>query len=265
VATQVVCPSCRAAVDCSGGTAEVLEKRRKVAAIQTTLSLGAKAAIDDVPYTLIGLMQCADPDPEEPSEWVEYLLYSPRRGFLWLVESDEGWDRVGVCDRWPARITDNRYSYAGKPFDKLYDYESKVKVALGAFNWRVQAGDVTRITDYSQGNRKLTRETGAAELGWSVSGRVDAAQVQYWFNTSPSAAPAKPVKFKDPGQKSGGLHGFGILAIAAMVFLNIDSISDGHLLGPIIGLIFLWMPVWLHSLLRTETKSRPASKTRRKK
>ncbi|MCH3873814.1 hypothetical protein LZC35_08865, partial [Campylobacter jejuni] len=67
MATQVVCPSCAATVDCAGDTAEVIEKARKVKAIKTTLALGATAKIDGAAFTLIGLMKCADPDPEEPS------------------------------------------------------------------------------------------------------------------------------------------------------------------------------------------------------
>jgi hypothetical protein len=254
VATQVVCPSCRAAVDCSGATAQVLEKRKKVEAIVTTLKLGAKAVIDEVPYTLIGLMKCEDPDPEDGSEWVEYLLHSPRRGFLWLVEAEDEWERVRVCDTWPVRIDDRKFSYAGRPFDFKYDYESKVKVALGAFNWRVQAGDSTRITDFMAGYRKLTRETTASELGWSISGKIDAEEVAGWFKprTASESRKASEVRTKAglAKRRKGDLSGPAILAIAAMIFFNIGSIMEGHLLGPIIGGVFLWMPVWVQSKLR---------------
>ena len=89
-------------VDCAGDTAEVIEKARKVKAIKTTLALGATARIDGAAFTLIGLMKCADPDPEEPSDWIEYLLFNPAKGFIWLVETDEGWERVQVCDTWPS-------------------------------------------------------------------------------------------------------------------------------------------------------------------
>ncbi|KAG0925963.1 hypothetical protein G6F31_018559 [Rhizopus arrhizus] len=86
MATQVVCPSCAATVDCSGPTAEVIEKANKVKSIKTTLSLGALAKIDRASFTLIRLMKCADPDPEEPSDWIEYLLCNPQKGFIWLLQ-----------------------------------------------------------------------------------------------------------------------------------------------------------------------------------
>ena len=34
-------------------------------------------------------------------EWFEYLLYTPKRGFSWMVETDDGWFRANVLDRWP--------------------------------------------------------------------------------------------------------------------------------------------------------------------
>ncbi|MFC4278792.1 DUF4178 domain-containing protein [Achromobacter aloeverae] len=245
VATQVICPNCRAQLDCSGDTAEVLAKQKKIASIKTTLALGAKATIDGAPYTLIGLMQCEDPDPEELSRWVEYLLYSPKQGFLWLVESDEGWDKVRVCDRWPERVTDTRYALGARRYDKLYDYDSKVKLALGAFNWRVQVGDVTHITDYALGETKLTRETGDAELGWSASERVGVAQVGRWFNLPELAAVAdKPV------EKADGLVNIAIFASVAMLFFNADELENGHLLAPIIGGLCLWLPIWIQNMFR---------------
>ena len=126
-------------------------------------------------YSLIGLMKCADPDPEEPSQWIEYLMFNPAQGFLWLVETDEGWERVKVCDTWPSLVNASTVRWQSRQYRKLYDYTSRVDLALGAFNWRVKVGDSTQITDYQTGNFKLTREQGEAELGWSASSPVSGA------------------------------------------------------------------------------------------
>ena len=53
-------------------------------------------------FTAWRMWRSADPDPDEPSDWIEYLLFSPVKGFTWLVETDEGWERVQVCDTWPS-------------------------------------------------------------------------------------------------------------------------------------------------------------------
>ena len=257
VATQVVCPSCRSQVDCSGDTAEVIAKHKQVAALKTTLALGAKANIDGTLYTLIGLLQCAEIEvgltmsrdsgssSTERSQWFEYLLYSPQQGFLWLVESDDGWDRVHVCDRWPLRVSSTCYALNSKRYTRLNDYGAKVKVALGAFNWRVQVGDVTYITDFGTNRKKLTREMAAAELGWSASQRVQAAQVAKWFDLPELLAADTDKKTKTD---KDSLKSTAFFACIAMLFFNADAMEDSRFLLLILGAAALWLPIWVRSL-----------------
>ena len=241
MATQVVCPSCAAAVDCSGPTAEVIEKARKVKAIKTTLPLGAQARIDGAAYTLIGLMKCADPDPDEPSDWIEYLLFNPAKGFIWLVETDEGWERAQVCDTWPSHNNATSVRWRSKLYHKLYDYTSRVELALGAFNWRVKVGDSTRITDYKAGTLKLTRELSESELGWSASGPVAPAQLAEWFG-DPELAKQKAMPRSGGG---GGYRKWAWTAMIALGFLNLGNIFSGRFIPILIGMAFLWFPATL--------------------
>ncbi len=241
MATQVVCPSCGSTVDCAGEKAEVIEKARKLKSIKTTLALGETASIDGADYSLIGLMKCADPDPEEPSQWIEYLMFNPAQGFLWLVETDEGWERVKVCDTWPSQVNASTVCWQSRQYRKLYDYTSRVDLALGAFNWRVKVGDSTQITDYQTGNFKLTREQGEAELGWSASSPVSGAQLAEWFKRPELAA----LKSSVGGGKSGAYAGWAWIATIVLAFLNFDNILEGRLLPSLIGLAFLWLPAKL--------------------
>ncbi|EHK63083.1 DUF4178 domain-containing protein [Achromobacter arsenitoxydans] len=248
MATHVVCPSCASAVDCSGPTAEVIEKARKVQKIRTTLALGAVAKMEGVSYTLIGLMKCADPDPEEPSSWIEYLLFNPVKGFVWLVETDEGWERVQVCDTWPSHNNATSVRWRNRLYQKLYDYTSRVDVALGAFNWRVKAGDSTRITDYKVGTLKLTRELGETELGWSAAVPVSPTQLAQWFDRPElSKQRAMPA-----GDKPGGYRKWAKAALIALVFLNFDNIFEGRFIPAVIGMAFLWLPALLADKLSGE-------------
>ncbi|KRC85581.1 hypothetical protein D3C87_313830 [compost metagenome] len=248
MATHVVCPSCAAAVDCSGPTAEVIDKAHKVKAIRTTLSLGAVAKLEGTSYTLIGLMKCADPDPEEPSSWIEYLLFNPVKGFVWLVETDEGWERVQVCDTWPSLNNATSVRWRNRLYQKLYDYTSRVEVALGAFNWRVKVGDSTRITDYKVGTLKLTRELGDAELGWSAAVPVSPAQLAQWFG-APELAKQKAMP---AGPKPGGYRKWAKAALIGMVFLNFNNIFSGRFIPVLIGMAFLWLPALLADKLSGE-------------
>lgn len=190
--THLICPACRAQIDTSGEAAQVLAAGERVAAEKTTLQLGARAVIDRERWTLIGLMRRAE-GGDAGSTWVEYLLYSERRGFLWLIETDEGWERCKLLDEWPQWDGGGQIRFDGQAYTKLWDYEARVSFAAGAFNWRVAVGDKARVTEYRSGDRKLALEATAEELTWSHSTQVTAQQVAAWFGNPAEMKAASPI------------------------------------------------------------------------
>jgi hypothetical protein len=178
VTTTIICPSCHAQVDASGPKAEVLQAATQMARVKTTLELGAKANIAGRPFEIIGLMRRAD---DENTAWTEYLLHSPRAGFLWLVETDEGWERSTVLDAWPGFFKEDAVTLDNATYRKLYRYPATVLFAAGAFNWRVNVGDMTDVIEYQAGQKKLAAEITAEELTWSQSLPVAADQIRAWF------------------------------------------------------------------------------------
>ncbi|SDV47269.1 DUF4178 domain-containing protein [Chitinasiproducens palmae] len=248
LATQVNCPSCQAVVDCSGDTAIVIAKQRKVAAFKTTLALGEKAVIDGVAYTLIGLMRCTDSDPEKPYVWIEYLLHSPQAGFLWLVETDDGWSRARVCDRWPLLPkTGNTVLLNDRRYTRKEEYTSTVQVALGAFNWRVRQGYTSRVTDYAAGNGKapnmLTREQTDSELGWSASDDIQPAQLAEWFKRPELAKAGRKTRATRVTSGNSNLTGPAWIASLALLFMNSGNLFGSGFIRVLLGLFFIWMPL----------------------
>jgi hypothetical protein len=65
------------------------------------LELGATAKINNQDFTIIGMMRRAD---DEGTQWNEYLMYGPRAGFSWLVETDEGWSGANVLSNGRSAI-----------------------------------------------------------------------------------------------------------------------------------------------------------------
>jgi hypothetical protein len=183
VTTHIVCPSCHAQLDTTGSVAQVLEAGRTLAQVRTTLELGAQATINGKQHDLIGLMQRRD---DEGTSWTEYLLYNARAGFLWLVETDEGWFRATVQDDWP-RWSGDTATLGNRGFRKLYDYTAQVTFAAGAFNWRVNAGDHTRVVEFASRPDTLTAEITQEEMTWSLSTPVPADQIRAWFGQSVQA------------------------------------------------------------------------------
>ena len=130
---------------------------------------------------MIGFTKCSEIGSDETSQWIEYLLFNDKRGFLWLVESQDRWDRVKVLDEWPEQRSATTVDLRGAAYNKLYQYGAEVVYAAGAFNWRVTVGDRTRIIDYARDASKLTAESSDSEIVWSVATQVSDAQVRQWF------------------------------------------------------------------------------------
>lgn len=191
ITTSLVCPACSSQLDAAGPEASVLAVGESVARVLTTLQLGAKASILGDQYTVIGAMVRED---EESTSWTEYLLYSTRKGFFWLVETDDGWSRASVLPAWPEwrSLEATTATLENVKYTKLYDYLATVKYAAGAFNWRVAAGDQVRVYEFEGGQASLAAELTPHELTWSRSTPVAFDQIKAWFGSAVKGGAAEP-------------------------------------------------------------------------
>lgn len=233
VTTTIVCPSCHAQVDASGPKAEVLQAATQMAKVKTTLELGAKADIGGKQFEIIGLMRRSD---DENTVWTEYLLYNARAGFLWLVETDEGWERSTVLDEWPGWFKEDAVTLGKATYQQLYRYPATVTFAAGAFNWRVNAGDQTDIIEFGTGQKKLAAELTAEELTWSQSLPVSADQIRAWFGDKIAA---------DKEEASDGWDGLSTKFIWWILGLNAIPLffSMGDTWLPVLlGLAAVYLP-----------------------
>lgn len=242
-ATQLVCPACGSRSEASGDQAALIEKHTELEHLSTTLDLGDQGKIDGVDYLLIGRLRCKEVG-DEVSYWTEYLLYNARKGFLWLVESDEGWDKVRVLDTWPETSGDS-VVLDGTRYKKLYDYGSEVIHAAGAFNWRAKVGDHTDLTDFEAGERTLSRETTLDEQTWSLAEKVEPADIARWFKKESVGGPS-PAFAAATADQGKGLGGQALIYTLILLFLNVPIALAGGLQNWIVVLLalgLLWWPV----------------------
>ncbi|MES2152472.1 MAG: DUF4178 domain-containing protein [Pseudomonadota bacterium] len=182
ITPNLVCPGCATQLDATGPEAQVLAAGERVEAMRTTIALGAQAKINGSDYQVIGAMVRAD---EENTEWTEYLLYSTRNSFFWLVETAEGWSRANVMFNWPdwSSIASTEARLDKVVYKKLYDYRARVLFAAGAFNWRVAAGDEVGVSEFANGQTRLAAELTNEEMTWSRSVPVAFDQIAAWFGS----------------------------------------------------------------------------------
>lgn len=244
MATHLLCPSCHAEVDCGEDRATVLKKHDELETVKTTLALGDEAKIDGTAWTLIGLMRCREFASDGDSTWTEYLLFNTQTGFLWLVETADGWERVEVLNQWPDSFAQTSVRYQGDAYNKLWEYGSEVIYAAGAFNWRVSIGDKTMIADYRHGEVKLSQSRDEHEITWSRAEKASPAQIAQWFGKTPP--PARQA-FTDVAADIVPLKGTAKAFTWLMLILNLPMIFGSGLGGLVlvgIALLALWWPVW---------------------
>ncbi|MEY1590919.1 DUF4178 domain-containing protein [Burkholderia sp. Bmkn7] len=252
VADYVVCGSCHAGVQCTAEQQTVFAAQRKLDAVKGALELGAIGTFDGVKYTVIGMMRCRVPGDEET--WDEYLLLNPKRGFLWLVQSEGRWERVQVLDQWPTIGSESDVTDGGKTYRLREEYDSEVVYVVGAFNWRVQVGDRTSIIDYGWQKDKLTRERSDAEIVWSRARPLSGSTLAERFGT-PALATAAAAAATGASASTGlfgrkGPHSFAPLPLvfsALLVILNMGALFSfsGRSVYVLVGLLVLWLPEWL--------------------
>ena len=249
VAAHLHCPACGTESDATTGTAEVMDAGRREARLVTTLSLGEEASIDGKTWTLIGLMKCQEVG--EAEEWIEYLMFNETAGFLWLVESSAGWDKVRVLDTWPESVSSSAVRYEGAAYTRMQAYASRVIQVAGAFNWRVKVGDSVSITDYRGSRGTLTSERSPSELGWSLAQRVPAATVDGWFGgkgrITPSVTSLAALASTSMAADRGKLRPLAWVFTVLVLLINVPIAFRGGLYSWVLILIaigILWLPVY---------------------
>lgn len=201
---HLVCPACSARLDAASTQVQVLEAGERVERARLSLDIGASATINGSQHTVIGAMRKTD---DEGYRWIEYLLFSTRAGFLWLIDAGERWYRAEVMDEWPfwdrKQSNDAQLKHLRYPLSS--EYPARVEFAAGAFNWNVAAGDTVRVFEFEHDTTTLAAELSATELTWSTSTPVSYDQLKSWFGASLRAQPparaaaassqSAPVKF----------------------------------------------------------------------
>lgn len=67
--------------------------------------------------------------------WTEYLLFSETAGFLWLVESATGWDKVKVLDVFPESVSASAVRHADAAYTRMDSYTAEVTQPPAPSNW----------------------------------------------------------------------------------------------------------------------------------
>jgi hypothetical protein len=169
------------------------------------------------------------PGDDEHFGWSEYLLYNQKRGFAFLVDSDEGWSLVRPTTGAP-QVTNSGLSatYLGVKYQHQYSYQAETTYVLGEFYWPVERGQTTFNRDFANAKGLLSMEQSASELTWSSGDRLPADTVAKAFGLEKGQLGTKDDVGPFVANPAGRLVKTIAIIIAIIVLLSIlDDCSSG--------------------------------------
>ena len=218
-----------------------------------TLPVGSTGRLKNKEFHVIGAIRYLETDAQETfdnlfkgakhtlapeGQWTEYLLYNPTQGFLWLVEADEGWNISETLNDWP-RLDRNRQPQG---YGKLYDYGGRVRIASGAFYWRVRNGDLNYYSDYRDGqSRKIGSELNSHEMAWSRSTPIAYREIADAFKLTNKISSYTVKMSADDVDAKSRLLMIAILGVVNLPAFFVDSFSAVFNISTILfGIYGLW-------------------------
>jgi endogenous inhibitor of DNA gyrase (YacG/DUF329 family) len=93
---SITCGSCNSLIDLSQGIGGELKSAIQDEPINPLIPLGALGQLQGTQWQVVGFQHRmgVEPGDDEHFGWSEYLLYNQKRGFSFLVDSEEGWSLV---------------------------------------------------------------------------------------------------------------------------------------------------------------------------
>jgi endogenous inhibitor of DNA gyrase (YacG/DUF329 family) len=173
---SVTCGSCNSLIDLNAGIGGELRSALQDEPIEPLIALGAVGTLQGLPWQVVGYQHRwgQAPGDDERFGWSEYLLYNQKRGFCFLVDSEEGWSVVRPTTGAPkmANANASTASYLGTSYALKYSYTAETDYVRGEFYWQVLRGQTTSNRDFANGKRLLSLEQNRSELVWSSGEQI---------------------------------------------------------------------------------------------
>ncbi len=189
---SVTCRSCHSIIDLSQGIGSELQHAAQDEPVQPVIPLGSSGQLQGAQWQVVGFQHRMGHEPGDEDEafgWSEYLLYNRKRGFTFLVDSEEGWSVVKPTTGAPALSPGEKTaSYLGTTYQLQYAYEAQTNYVAGEFYWPVERGQTTFNRDFAKGASLLSMERTPKEVTWSSGSKIGSDVV------------AKAFKIEDKGE-----------------------------------------------------------------
>ncbi len=217
---SLTCGSCASIISLDSGVGGELRSAEQDEPVQPLIALGTKGQLKGVHWQVVGFQHRmgVEPGDDEHFGWSEYLLYNQKRGFAFLVDSEEGWSLVRPTTGAPTLAASGRSAtYLGTTYRLKYSYEAETTYVLGEFYWQVSRGQKTSNRDFGSSKGVLSLEQSRNEVTWSAGDKIASDTVAKAFKLDDKK---DVLQRDDPGPfvaKSG--MGCGTIILVAVVII----------------------------------------------
>jgi len=176
---SVVCTHCKNVLDTSQPQVKLLQRITEKKVVKPTLPIGRKGALRGTEWQIIGFMERRDPW----APWLEYLLYNPFQGYLWLTEYAGHWtlvDRLIVAPKaFPNKIPRPVVHHEGREYLRYSNQKCAVSYVEGEFYWQVKVGETARVADYIDPPYVVSSEIYEQfnEVSWSAGEAIEGREL----------------------------------------------------------------------------------------
>ena len=223
---SITCGSCRSIIDLTQDIGGELRHATQDEQLEPLIPLGASGKLQAASWQVVGYQHRMGHEAGDDAEsfgWDEYLLYNAKRGFLFLVDSQDGWSLVKSTTGAPS-LSPNKQSavYLGQGYPLKESYEAETTYVAGEFYWPVERGQKSFNRDFAKGGNLLSMEETPREVTWSSGSTVASDTIAAAFNLQDKAGMMKrgdagPVT---PGKGCAGV-GCGTIVLLFIIVLVI--------------------------------------------
>ena len=228
---SVTCPSCASIIGLGSGVGAELRAATQDEPVRPIIPLGSKGQLQGVHWQVVGFQHRmgVEPGDDEHFGWSEYLLYNQKRGFAFLVDSEDGWSMVRPTTGAPQLTGGgNAATYLGTTYRIKYSYNAETTYVLGEFYWQVERGQKTFNRDFESPRGLLSMEQGAGEITWSAGDRIGSDAVAQAFRLEGSQ---DMLQRDDPGPfvaaKGVGCATIILVGVVILILLIVLSNCSG--------------------------------------
>ncbi|MBP7567537.1 MAG: DUF4178 domain-containing protein [Burkholderiaceae bacterium] len=217
---SITCGSCDSIIDLTAGIGGELRHAEQHEPVRPLIPLGSTGVLQGATWQVVGFQHRmgTEPGDDEHFGWGEYLVFNAERGFMFLVDAEDGWSIVKPTTGAPTMPSSGQHAtYLGTRYGLQYAYNAETTYVAGEFYWPVSRGQRSFNRDFAAGKNLLSMEQTPGEMTWSAGHRVEGDLIARAFGLADKGAAFKRSD-ASPLSNSSGL-GCGTVIVLLILFI----------------------------------------------